>query len=147
MHLRSQLDDGGLLDTHWSYLVVPLCLSHLYHSTRESRLDFARRGGARLCRTIPCQGNARSFLEFLAEDSILFRPGPVPGRKWIEEHPAPPNLLTWEPAFADVAQSGDLGYTTGPWEIRPKSPQEYPPPMDSTSQCGSDRLMAFGGSW
>jgi ketosteroid isomerase-like protein len=72
------------------------------------------------------KGTRTAFLEFLAEDSILFRPSPVPGKKWIAEHPAPPTLLTWEPVFADVAQSGDLGYTTGPWEIRPKSPQDKP---------------------
>jgi ketosteroid isomerase-like protein len=72
------------------------------------------------------KGTRAAFLEFLAEDSILFRPGPVPGKKWIEEHSAPPTLLTWEPTFADVAQSGDLGYTTGPWEIRPSSPKDKP---------------------
>jgi ketosteroid isomerase-like protein len=72
------------------------------------------------------KGTRAAFLEFLAEDSILFRPGPVPGRKWIEEHPAPSSLLTWEPTFADVAQSGDLGYTTGPWEIRPSGPKDKP---------------------
>jgi ketosteroid isomerase-like protein len=72
------------------------------------------------------KGSRTAFLEFLAEDSVLFRPGPVPGKKWVEEHPAPATLLTWEPAFADVAQSGDLGYTTGPWEIRPSNPQDKP---------------------
>jgi len=72
------------------------------------------------------RGTRAAFLEFLAEDSILFRPGPVPGKKWIEDHPAPSTLLTWEPAFADVAQSGDLGYTTGPWEIRSTGPNDKP---------------------
>ncbi len=72
------------------------------------------------------KGTRAAFLEYLAEDSILFRPGPVAGKKWIEEHPAPATLLTWEPAFADVAHSGDLGYTTGPWEIRPSSPKDKP---------------------
>ena len=72
------------------------------------------------------RGTRAAFLEYLAEDSILFRPGPVAGKKWIEDHPAPPTLLTWEPVFADVAESGDLGYTTGPWEIRPSSPTDKP---------------------
>ena len=72
------------------------------------------------------KGSRAAFLEFLAEDSILFRPGPVSGKKWIEEHPVPSTLLTWEPTFADIAQSGDLGYTTGPWEIRPSNPQDKP---------------------
>jgi ketosteroid isomerase-like protein len=72
------------------------------------------------------KGTRAAFLEFLAEDSVLFRPGPVSGKKWIEEHPAPAILLTWEPVFAEVAQSGDLGYTTGPWEIRPSGPKDKP---------------------
>ena len=72
------------------------------------------------------KGTRAAFLDFLAIDSVLFRPGPVPGKTWIEEHPAPTTLLTWEPSFADVAQSGDLGYTTGPWEIRPSSRQDSP---------------------
>src|SRR5262245_51615227 len=72
------------------------------------------------------KGSRAAFLEFLAEDSVLFRPGAVSGKKWIEEHPAPSTLLTWEPTFADIAQSGDLGYTTGPWEIRPNNPQDTP---------------------
>src|SRR2546428_10937122 len=76
--------------------------------------------------TSVAKGPRAAFLEFLDEDSVLFRPGPEPGKKWIEEHPAPPTLLPWEPAFADVAQAGDLGYTTGPWEIRTGSPQDNP---------------------
>lgn len=72
------------------------------------------------------KGTRAAFLDFLAEESVLFRPGPVAGKKWIEEHPAPPTLLTWEPTFAEVAQSGDLGYTTGPWEIRQSGPQDKP---------------------
>src|SRR5260221_5795948 len=72
------------------------------------------------------KGTRAAFLEFLAEDSILFRPGPVPGKQWIEEHPAPTTLLTWAPTFVDVAQSGNLGYTTGPWEIHPSRPQNNP---------------------
>ena len=72
------------------------------------------------------KGTRVAFLEFLSDDSVLFRPGPVAGKKWIEEHPAPSTLLTWEPIFADVALSGDLGYTTGPWEIRPATLQDKP---------------------
>lgn len=66
------------------------------------------------------QGTKAAFLANLADDSILFRPGPVLARPWTEERPAPPGLLTWFPVKADIARSGDLGYTTGPWEARPK---------------------------
>jgi ketosteroid isomerase-like protein len=66
------------------------------------------------------QGTKAAFLANLADDSILFRPGPVLARPWTEERPASPGLLTWFPVKADIARSGDLGYTTGPWEARPK---------------------------
>ncbi|HVG07349.1 MAG TPA: nuclear transport factor 2 family protein [Thermoanaerobaculia bacterium] len=66
------------------------------------------------------QGTKAAFLANLADDSILFRPGPILGRPWTEARPAPPGLLTWFPVKADIARSGDLGYSTGPWEARPK---------------------------
>ena len=66
------------------------------------------------------QGTKVAFLANLADDSVLFRPGPVLARPWTEARPAPTGLLTWFPVKADIARSGDLGYTTGPWEARPK---------------------------
>jgi len=51
------------------------------------------------------------------------------------EHPAPPPppdkkpLLAWQPNFAGMAASGDMGFTTGPWEakadIKDEKPQGY----------------------
>ncbi len=80
--------------------------------------------------------NARdAFLAFIADDGLLFRPGAVNGKKWMLEHPVPPSssgkkpLLAWQPAFAGMAASGDLGFTTGPWEakedIKDEKPQGY----------------------
>ena len=65
-----------------------------------------------------------AFMEFIADDGLLFRPGAVNGKKWMNEHPAPPPpdgkrpLLAWQPAFAGMAAAGDLGFTTGPWEAK-----------------------------
>ena len=68
------------------------------------------------------RGIRESFLAYIAEDGLLFRPGAVNGKKWMREHPVPPSqkrpLLSWHPAFADVARAGDLGYTFGPWEFK-----------------------------
>ncbi len=61
-------------------------------------------------------GTRDAFLAFLADDSVLFRPTAVNGKQWMESHPARPGLLSWEPTQADV--SGNLGYTTGPWQFR-----------------------------
>jgi len=63
-----------------------------------------------------------AFMTFIADDGLLFRPGAVNGKKWMLEHPVPPSdkkpVLVWQPAFAGMAQSGDMGFTTGPWEAR-----------------------------
>ena len=68
------------------------------------------------------QGTRPAFLAFIAEDGILFRPTAVQGKKWMQEHPLPPSdkrpLLVWQPAFADMAVAGDMGYTFGPWEYK-----------------------------
>ena len=63
-----------------------------------------------------------AFMTFIADDGLLFRPGAVNGKKWMIEHPVPPSdkrpVLAWQPAFAGMAESGDMGFTTGPWEAK-----------------------------
>jgi ketosteroid isomerase-like protein len=68
------------------------------------------------------KGIKESFLFYLAEDAIVFRPKPIPGRKTYEAAPdVSPVVLTWEPAYAEVALAGDLGYTTGPYQLKDRS--------------------------
>lgn len=68
------------------------------------------------------QGIRPSFMAFIAEDGILFRPRAVRGKQWMIDHPVPPSdqhpLLSWYPIVAEVARAGDMGYTTGPWEFK-----------------------------
>ncbi len=63
-----------------------------------------------------------AFMAYIADDGLLFRPGAVNGKKWMIEHPVPPSdkkpLLAWQPSFAGMAASGDMGFTTGPWESK-----------------------------
>lgn len=77
-------------------------------------------------KTSATKGMKDAFLAFLADDGIVFRPGPVNGKKSWGERPAPKGLLTWEPVYADIARAGDLGYTTGPWEFRQNGPDDKP---------------------
>lgn len=48
---------------------------------------------------------------------------------WSARPSRPGSKLTWYPVLADAAQSGDMGYTTGPWTMlqnnRPVSAGEY----------------------
>ena len=64
------------------------------------------------------KGIRTAFLANLAADSVVFRPGPVSGRAAYESRGEIPGRLTWRPEFADISRAGDLGYTTGPYEMR-----------------------------
>jgi hypothetical protein len=56
-----------------------------------------------------------AFLAVLAEDAIAFGPGPMPAREfWARRAPAR-ERLAWRTGHAEVAISGDLGYTLSPW--------------------------------
>ena len=68
------------------------------------------------------KGVREAFLANLADDAVVFRPQPVPGKKLYEEmRPDSAVSLTWSPAYAEVSAWGDLGYTTGPYEVRDRS--------------------------
>ena len=75
-------------------------------------------------------GQIASFLEFAAPDVVLIKPNmyPIVGhaelQKSYEGKADTAFVLTWEPQFARVAQSGDLGYTYGYWKLVPKNNPE-----------------------
>lgn len=61
-------------------------------------------------------GFKRGFLAWVADNGFIFAPGLRPARAVLEALPAiaPPGPpLFWWPEFAGVANSGDLGFTTG----------------------------------
>jgi ketosteroid isomerase-like protein len=71
-------------------------------------------------RLAEAKGIREAFLTWLAPDAVVFRPGPVEARPVYEKmDPANPAVLTWEPEVAEVAASGELGYTSGPYRVRP----------------------------
>jgi ketosteroid isomerase-like protein len=61
--------------------------------------------------------------------TVLFRDGPVNGPATIAANPDPPIVLDWRPAYVEVAASGEMGLSTGPWRItskaKPDAPQSY----------------------
>lgn len=72
------------------------------------------------------KGIRTAFLEYLADDSIVFHGGPVNGKKWYEGRPETPGILYWQPIAAELSAAGDLAYSTGPWEYRKTSMEEKP---------------------
>lgn len=70
------------------------------------------------------KGFKESFLTWIADDGIMFRPTPVKGKEMLAAQPDPPIHLVWQPSHAEIARSGDMGWTTGPWERRAKGSDE-----------------------
>ncbi len=97
---------------------VPPALAAMAQTER----DFAA-----TCRKV---GLRDSFLQFFADDAVLFTPAPVNARERLSKRPAEPfavRQLTWEPRLGDVAASGDLGWLTGPSEMLvPNTPEPGP---------------------
>ncbi|MBI5836067.1 MAG: hypothetical protein HZB25_02370 [Candidatus Eisenbacteria bacterium] len=78
------------------------------------------------CDAAATKGTRDAFMEFMADSGVFFRPGAVYARQVLKERPKQPGLLKWRPRVAGIAGSGEMGYTTGPWEARPtaKSPAD-----------------------
>ena len=69
-------------------------------------------------------GIKESFIANLGTDGLLFRPGPLNGLNWLTTHPAAKGYLSWDPEVAAISSSGELGFTTGPWEFRAAGPKD-----------------------
>ena len=69
------------------------------------------------------KGTAEAFLTYAADDVILMRQDllPITGitelKKHYENGVRKNTTLKWVPVKAEVAESGDLGYTFGKWEF------------------------------
>ena len=97
----------------------------IFAGTWNDALNSLVEGERAFARLSVSKGTREAFLANLNDESILFRPQAVAGKSWMEKNPPSASQLSWEPAFADLAKSGDLGYTTGPWELR-RTPQDSP---------------------
>jgi ketosteroid isomerase-like protein len=70
------------------------------------------------------KGTRAAFLEFLADDAIVFRPGPVNGKETWSKRAETGLDLVWEPTFAAIARSADFGYDSGPSKWRANKKEE-----------------------
>ena len=64
------------------------------------------------------KGMRNGFLEFLAADSVVFKPEAVNGVEFWKSQPAEPSpRMLRKTIYADISSSGILGYTTGTWQM------------------------------
>jgi ketosteroid isomerase-like protein len=71
------------------------------------------------------KGFREASISAFADDAVIFAPNPVNGKKFWQQTKEDP-VIGWRPAFAAIARSGDLGYTTGPAEFRSKRTDAQP---------------------
>jgi ketosteroid isomerase-like protein len=102
--------------------VLPVCAQSAVETLVSAERAFARDAQERTV--------AAAFISAFAEEGILFRQEAVNARASVRARPMPDDLLLeWEPEYAEVAASGDFGYTTGPW---------------SAGRRGQDERSGFG---
>ena len=90
-----------------------LCLAILQGNALNELVAAERAFAARAEKTT----TQDAFLSVLADDATMFRPQAVNARESLRQQPMNPNgLLRWFPRLGDVAESGELGWTTGPSE-------------------------------
>ena len=85
-----------------------------------------------------------AFLAAFADDGVFVRNGWMVSNAYLAKQPAPPIVLDWRPQYVEVAASGDLGLSTGPWKITSKSAPATPATF---GQFVSVWRRARGGPW
>jgi ketosteroid isomerase-like protein len=88
-----------------------------------------------------------AFLAHFAPDGVMVRGnagGWVNAREWLTPRPAPAIVLDWRPAYTEVAASGEMGLSTGPWKITSKGDADAPA---AYGQFVSVWKREAGGPW
>jgi ketosteroid isomerase-like protein len=85
-----------------------------------------------------------AFLAAFADDGVFVRNGWTVSNAYLARQPAPPIVLDWRPQYVEVATSGELGLSTGPWKITSKAAPATPA---SFGQFVSVWRRAPGGPW
>ena len=94
-----------------SFSTLPVALADDFDDMVAAERAFAADAGARSTRA--------AFLAALADDGLVFAPGPSNGQRVWQARPENKNRLEWAPELAEISASGDLGYTSGPWRFTP----------------------------
>ena len=97
-------------------LALSFCASAFAQADFQEMLDAARA----FDQAAADKGTKPAYLEFLADDSTIFRPGAVNGKEfWNSRKDSAAERLVRNISYTDIAANGLLGYTTGSWQLYP----------------------------
>jgi len=104
------------------WMLAALAVLPVFAATvdRQAALDSVVAAEKAFAKAAAEKGTREAFLQYLADESIVLAPDPVPGKESWKARPDPHNFLSWYPVRAEISQAGDLGWDTGPWQLRPK---------------------------
>ncbi len=98
-------------------IIAPLALAgaHAQDVDLEKAIDSLIAAEKAYAKLADEKGFREASISVFADDAVIFAPTAVNGKKFWREAKENPSL-SWRPAFASISRSGELGYTTGPWE-------------------------------
>jgi len=99
-------------------LLLTFYMNNKGQSIREHQLNEMVKTEYAFAKSASEVGSRDAFLQFIADEGIIFRPLPVNGKKFLSEQESRPGLLAWYPEYAYMSESGDMGFTTGPADFR-----------------------------
>lgn len=71
------------------------------------------------------RGAKTAFLEYLANDAVVFKPQAINGREfWRKQPEDAKEQLIRKLTIADISANGLLGYATGSWELSPNGKRD-----------------------
>ncbi|HEY6064108.1 MAG TPA: hypothetical protein VIV35_10895, partial [Chitinophagaceae bacterium] len=82
--------------------------------------------------------------KFIDSNSIMFDKGrPMKAIYFWNSREKRPGVLDWHPQYAEISESGDFGYTTGPWTFR-ASPKDS---VEARGQYSTVWYLNKNGEW
>ncbi|RYZ57245.1 MAG: hypothetical protein EOO14_11215 [Chitinophagaceae bacterium] len=95
------------------------------HASAQNGLDEMIRAEKSFAAYSVLHGTKEAFLRFADTASTLFTNGePVNGYQLWQSRENKPGVLNWRPRYAEIAASGDFGYTCGPWTFQPGTTED-----------------------
>ena len=108
-------------------LLIPVLLARTAGGQQMSPLMQMVNSEKSFAASANSEGITEAFLKYLDDSAKVFERGQIlNGREVWSQRKMDSMELKWYPEFAEVAASGDIGYTTGPSEFRLKKGSEKP---------------------